>query len=131
MSKRERPEDGGVVWHGRLNAFECLGCDGMLTVRSHRVWNNPERLAAFRELMVLDHAECWQYADARLAAQARRFRKERVRRQLLAAQAAKTFDKMAATVAESSRSLGARSPSTAISTGCKLTGITYLTPLEE
>lgn len=33
LSRRPRPEDGGIVWHGRWNAFECLGCGEMKEVR--------------------------------------------------------------------------------------------------
>lgn len=81
MMMRLRPADGGVVWHHDLNAFECLACEEKIAVISRAVWLNPERLAIFRELMVLDHAECWQYCDARMARMQRRFRRE-VKRQM-------------------------------------------------
>ncbi len=82
-TKRERPEDGGMVWHAHLNAFECLGCTEMMPQR-RAVWNDPERLAETRELLIVDHTECWEYNDARMARLARRFRKELKRQQLLA-----------------------------------------------
>jgi Na+-translocating ferredoxin:NAD+ oxidoreductase RnfC subunit len=79
---RARPEDGGVVWHERYNAFECLGC-GECEAVGNRARRTPERLAELRELLVMDHGECWEFADARMAAEARRYRKEKKRRQLL------------------------------------------------
>jgi len=32
-TKRERPEDGGVQWHEKFNAFECLGCGEFAEIR--------------------------------------------------------------------------------------------------
>ena len=92
--KRERPEDGGMLWHARMNAFECLGCSEFETVRSRRIWTNPERLAQMRELFVLDHTECWQYADEEKARQARRYRKARKRRELVTARASRALDRV-------------------------------------
>ncbi len=89
---RRRPEDGGVAWHARMNTFECLGCGDFETVRSRHVWTNPERLAQLKELVVLDHTECWQYADAEKAQQAGRYRKARKRRELLVARAGRALD---------------------------------------
>lgn len=83
--KRERPEDGGVAWHARMNAFECLGCEEMMPQR-RQVWNDPERLAMVRELIVTDHTECWEFDDPRMAKLQRRFRKEAKRQKNLAAQ---------------------------------------------
>lgn len=79
---RVRPANGGVRWHARVNAFECEGCGELTPVTSRRVWTDPERLAIFRELLVLDHTECWEYDDPRMARLARRFRKS-VKRQML------------------------------------------------
>jgi hypothetical protein len=83
--KRERPEDGGIVWHERLNAFECLGCEEMLPLR-RSVWNDPERMAEMHELLIVDHTECWEYDDPRMARNARKYRKEKKRCENLAAQ---------------------------------------------
>ena len=85
-SSRTRPADGGIVWHERLNAFECKACEETIAVRSRAVWSNPERLAQFRELMVIDHTECWEYDDPRMARLQRRFRKEVKRQKNMAAQ---------------------------------------------
>lgn len=73
-ARRERPEGGGIVWHARANTFECQACEELVPQR-RAVWNDPERLAAVRELLVLDHTECWEYGDPRMAKLARRYRK--------------------------------------------------------
>lgn len=80
---RERPENGGIVWHARANTFECKGC-GEFQPQHRGTWMNPERLAMVRELVVLDHTECWEYDDPRMAKLARKFRK-RVKQQMLLA----------------------------------------------
>jgi hypothetical protein len=90
-ARRERPDDGGVVWHARANAFECLGCGEMLAFGDRRIWGNPERLAEVKELVVKDHEECWLYQDAEKARQARRYRKERKRRERLVTRAARAL----------------------------------------
>lgn len=89
--RRPRPADGGVVWHPELNAFECLGCVDFEPVRGRRSNENPETLARIRELLVLDHSECWEYIDPRMARLARRFRKGLKREQLLAQQKARNM----------------------------------------
>lgn len=81
---RARPENGGIVWHARANAFECEGC-GELIAQGRRVWMDPERLVIVRELVVLDHTECWEFDDPRMAKLARRFRKGLKREKLLRA----------------------------------------------
>jgi hypothetical protein len=84
-SKRERPEDGGIVWHEEWNAFECLGCGDFEEV--HKAANRtPARLAELKEMLIVDHTECWQFDDPKMAADARRYRKEKKRRENLAAQ---------------------------------------------
>ncbi len=70
-----------MVWHARMNAFECEGC-GDLMAQRRPVWSDPEELALMRELLVLDHTECWEYDDPRMAKLARKFRKD-VKRQML------------------------------------------------
>jgi len=84
MPLRERPWDGGVTWHERLNAFECLGCTEFTSVK--RPDRQPDRLAELKELLIIDHTECWQYSDAKMALDARKYRSEKTRRQNLAAQ---------------------------------------------
>lgn len=59
---RPRPEDGGVVWHDKLNALKCLGCGEFVEIHKRRD-QCPDRLAELRELMVVDHTECWEYDD--------------------------------------------------------------------
>lgn len=73
-----------MIWHDRLNAFECLACNEFFEVRSRRL-RTPSGLAETREMLVLDHTECWEYNDARMARLQRRFRKE-VKRQMLLAE---------------------------------------------
>lgn len=46
--------------------------------------DNPENLMIWLEMHQLDHAECSSYLDAKLARNARLFRKEKARRGLLA-----------------------------------------------
>lgn len=82
---RERPADGGIAWHEDLNAFECYGCGEFIEIRK-RHDREPDRLALLREMLVLDHTECWKFADPRMAADARRYRKEKTRRENLAMQ---------------------------------------------
>jgi hypothetical protein len=84
-AKRERPEDGGMVWHERFNAFECLGCLEFEEIRK-RGDRTPARLAELHELLVIEHTECWQFDDPQMARDARKYRKEKKRRENLAAQ---------------------------------------------
>ena len=86
MSTRTRPENGGIVWHDRAHAFECLGCGEIVEMRRRAEYENPEHVATMRELLVVDHTECWEYADPRMARLQRRFRKEAKRQKNLAAQ---------------------------------------------
>lgn len=72
--KRTRPADGGIVWHDKLNAFECFGCGEFEEIRMRRD-RTPEQLAILRELLVADHTECWEFNDVRMAKLQRRFRK--------------------------------------------------------
>jgi hypothetical protein len=85
LAKRERPEGGGIVWHDRYNAFECLGCTEFTEIRD-RHKRTPERLALTRELLIVDHTECWEFNDPKMALDARKHRSERKRRENLAAQ---------------------------------------------
>lgn len=82
--KRERPENGGILWHARVNTFECEGCGEFIPQR-RQTWMDPEALAITRELLIVDHTECWEYDDPRMAKLARRFRKEAKRQKNLAA----------------------------------------------
>ena len=85
MAKRDRPEDGGMVWHERYNAFECLGCGDWEEIHA-RGLRTPAKLAELRELLVADHTECWEFADAKMARDARRYRKRKKQQLNLAAQ---------------------------------------------
>jgi hypothetical protein len=85
--KRVRPADGGIVWHAHLRAFECLGgCEDFFEIRKRAEFENPEFLATTRQMLVIDHAECWQFDDPQMARDARRYRKRKKLRQNLAAQ---------------------------------------------
>lgn len=74
--KRVRPEDGGVRWRAELHAFECLGCGEFIELRKRCENENPECIEELREMLVIDHTECWEFDDPRMALNARRFRKE-------------------------------------------------------
>lgn len=88
-SRRQRPEEnGGIIWHREFHAFQCLGCEGFHEVRKRREYDDPEFLASTRELLIVDHTECWEFADPRMARDARRFRKAKKLRENLAAQRA-------------------------------------------
>jgi hypothetical protein len=84
-ARRERPADGGVTWHERLHAFECAGCGEFEEVRSAGQ-RTPARLAELKELLIVDHTECWEFDDPKMARDARRFRKKRKLQSNLAAQ---------------------------------------------
>ena len=86
--ERERPMGGGVCWHEALRVFECLGCEERVEIR-RCVYSNPERLAEQRELLELEHRNCWKYKTAELARNARRWRKEGLRRWMLVTAAAR------------------------------------------
>jgi hypothetical protein len=81
--KRVRPQDGGITWRAELHAFECFGCGEFIELRKRCENENPECLAEVRELLVIDHTECWLFDDPRMAADARRYRKESRRKALL------------------------------------------------
>lgn len=81
-----------MVWHERLHAFHCLGCDGWEEIRKSAD-RTPDRLAELGELLVIDHTECWQFDDPRMAAEARRYRKEKKRRENLKARAGVALDR--------------------------------------
>jgi len=85
-TKRERPADGGMVWHHNLCAFECLGCLGFEEVHSRRIRDNPEELRRKLEFFIVDHTECWHFDDPRMAPQARKHRKRKKLNENLAAQ---------------------------------------------
>jgi hypothetical protein len=84
-SKRERPEDGGMVWHEEFNAFGCLGCMEFEEIHK-RADRTPEKLAELKEMLIADHTECWEFDDPQMARDARKYRKEKKRRENLAAQ---------------------------------------------
>ncbi len=81
--RRERPEGGGIVWHEKWHAFECYGCGEFEEIRS-AAKRTPEALMTMAEFLVLDHTECWEFDDPQMARDARKYRSERKRRELLA-----------------------------------------------
>ena len=89
---RERPLDGGMVWHEQFNAFECYGCNEFTEIRK-RSDRTPERLAELRELMVIDHSGCWQFDDPEMALNARKYRSKRKQRENLKARASGALDR--------------------------------------
>jgi hypothetical protein len=91
-TKRERPEDGGILWHEKFNAFECLGCAEFTEIRK-RADRTPDRLEELKELLVIEHTECWEFDDEQKARDARRYRSERKRRENLTARASGALDR--------------------------------------
>jgi hypothetical protein len=90
-AKRERPEDGGIVWHEKWNAFECYGCGEFTEIRD-RHKRTPDKLAEMQEFLIIDHTECWLYDDPKMAADARKYRSEKKRRENLKARAGAVLD---------------------------------------
>ncbi len=84
-AKRDRPPDGGIVWCERFNAFECLGCGEWEEIRARQL-RTPAKLAELRELLIAEHTECWEFADAKMARDARRYRSNAKRKANLARQ---------------------------------------------
>ena len=83
--RRIRPGDGGILWHEKYNAFECLGCNDFEEI--HKASDRtPDRLAELKEFLIVDHTECWEFDDPRMAADARKYRKKKKLRRNLAAQ---------------------------------------------
>lgn len=93
-ARRERPADGGIVWHDKWNAFECYGCGECIEIRDRRK-RTPDLLAETRELLIIDHTECWLFDDPRMAADARKYRKEKTRRENLKGRAGGALDRQA------------------------------------
>jgi hypothetical protein len=81
--KRTRPADGGMEWHEELHAFECHGCFEFEEIRNTHD-REPDKLAELHELLITDHTECWEFDDPEMARQARKYRKEKKRRENLA-----------------------------------------------
>ncbi len=92
--KRVRPEDGGIVWHEEWNAFECLGCTEFTEIRK-RADRTPDRIEELKELLVIEHTECWQFDDPKMAADARKYRSEKKRRENLRARTVGALDRQA------------------------------------
>ena len=80
-----------MPYNDRLHFFECWGCDELIEVR-RKIYVDPEKLAEYRELLILDHTECWEFDDPRMAADARKFRKAQKRRELLKGRANAVLD---------------------------------------
>lgn len=73
-AKRARPEGGGIMWREELNAFECLGCGEFEEIRDRHM-RTPDKLAELKEMLVIDHTECWEFDDPKMARDARKYRK--------------------------------------------------------
>jgi hypothetical protein len=94
-AKRERPADGGMVWQNELNAFQCHGCEEFHEVHSRRRREDPEHMAMLREMLIVDHTECWKFNDSQMARNARKYRSEKTRRSNLASRAGHALDRQA------------------------------------
>lgn len=77
--------DANTIYDDRLHALTCVHCFDTTELR-RQTWVNPEALMEVREEYALDHSDCHKYKDKRKADQARQFRTERQRRELLAKQ---------------------------------------------
>lgn len=84
--RRERPADGGILWHAQVHAFECLGCGDYDEIRKRRQYEDAEFVLRMREMLIVEHTECWQFDDPKMARDARRYRKRKKLRENLAAQ---------------------------------------------
>lgn len=90
-TKRVRPsrsEGAGIVWKAWIHAFYCEGCEDHIEIRSRREYDDAEFVASMKEMLIVDHTECWEFDDPEMARQARRWRKKKKLRENLAAQAA-------------------------------------------
>lgn len=90
--KRERPEDGGIEWRDSFQAFYCSGCDEYEEPRDwsqirRKADRTPSNIAAARELIVIEHTECWEFDDPQMARDARKYRKKKKARENMARQA--------------------------------------------
>lgn len=93
-AKRERPADGGMEWHEKFRAFECYGCGEFTEIRNPHD-REPDKLAELHELLIIEHTECWLFDDPKMAADARKFRSEKKRRENLKARASGALDRQA------------------------------------
>lgn len=75
---RERPLGGGFYYHEGEHHFDCQGCLAVIEVR-RLIYGSPELLASIKQLLEMDHADCWRYASAEDARNARSNRKDRDR----------------------------------------------------
>jgi hypothetical protein len=75
--------EGTVSYRERTNTFYCQECESH-TPCPRRILHNPEKFVEMLELVNLDHTECAEYSDYRLAKNARMFRKETKRLMLIA-----------------------------------------------
>lgn len=64
-----------LVYDEYRQAFHCLCCYDVIEI-PRSTMRDPESFVLLRELAELDHCECGNYQDARLARNARRWRKE-------------------------------------------------------
>jgi len=83
-----------MVWHEDLHAFECFGCLEFEEIH-RRSDRTPDRLEELKEMLIADHTECWEFDDPKMAREARRHRKEKKRRELLAQGTGARLDRQA------------------------------------
>lgn len=78
----KRAPESSIHYDERTQSFHCFGCMEDIEVRRN-VAADQEAFLSMREMVELDHQECPLYRDVEHARQARKFRKESKRRELL------------------------------------------------
>jgi hypothetical protein len=88
-STAENAVKSPLYHHERWGAYECLGCNELIEIPALavlaagrlpvRIKTNPENLLIWVEMIELDHAKCSSFKDAKMARDARTFRKPMLR----------------------------------------------------
>jgi hypothetical protein len=78
----------GVEFNQRTCSLRCLHCFEEIEIR-RAVAQDPHQFVEFLELVQMDHSECANYSDVRMARSAREFRKEAKRLEILSRRVAR------------------------------------------
>lgn len=84
-STAKTAEPSVLYHHERLGAFECMGCFEMIEIPGYAIVRagaqpvpikgDPLNLLLWKEIIEISHRPCIQFADARMAEQARQYRR--------------------------------------------------------
>jgi hypothetical protein len=74
--------ESSLTYDPKTQSFYCSGCMETEAVRKN-IYTDQDKLLEFKEMMAIEHSECPNFKDPVMARQARKFRKEAKRRQLL------------------------------------------------